>query len=138
MEPFAAYGHALASVALFALIVMVFSPLSAIQKAKRGLAPGAEPAADYGDLAYRLHRVFSNGTDSLAIFVAVTGVSVLAGANPFWVNLLAAAALVSRVAMIVLHAGAIGKADNGARSIAYVVGLLCMLILGVLGLVAAL
>ncbi len=137
MESFVAYGHALASVALFAMIVMVFSPLSAIQKGKKGLAPGAEPAADYADIAYRLHRIFENGTDSLAIFAAVTGVAILAGASPVWVNLLASLVLVARVVMIFLHLKAIGSPHNGARSVAYVAGWLCMLVLAILGLVAA-
>lgn len=137
MEPFAAYSHALASVALFAIVVMLFSPLSAIQKGKKGLAPGAEPAADYSDIAYRLHRVFENGTDTLAIFAAVTGVAILAGASPFWVNLLAALVLVFRVVMVVIHVQGLGSPHNGPRSIAYVLGWLCMLGLAILGLVAA-
>lgn len=137
MELFAPYAHALASVALFAVVVMAFSPFSALQKGKKGLAPGAEPPADYADPAYRLHRVFQNGTDTLAIFVAVTMVAVLAGADPFWVNLLASLVLVSRIVMIVLHVAAIGSPHNGPRSIAYVAGWLCMLVLAILGLVAA-
>jgi uncharacterized MAPEG superfamily protein len=137
MEPFDAYGHALASVALFALIVMVFSPLSAIEKGKKGLAPGAEPKADYADRTYRLHRVFANGTDSLTIFAAVTVVAILAGASPFWVNLLASLTLVARGVMIVLHVGAIGQPHNGPRSFAYVAGMICMFALAALGLVAA-
>lgn len=137
MEQFAAYGHALASVALFAVIVMLFSPLSAIQKGKQGLAPGAEPPADYSNLAYRLHRVFENGADSLTIFAAVTGVAILAGASPFWVNLLASLVLVFRVIMVFIHVRGLGSPHNGPRSFAYVAGWLCMMALAILGAVAA-
>ncbi|MDU9002657.1 MAPEG family protein [Sedimentitalea todarodis] len=138
METFGAYGPVLASVALFAVVVMLFSPLSALQKGKQGLAPGAEPAADYSDLAYRLHRVFENGTDTLSIFLATAGIAVLAGASPFWINLLAALTLASRLFMIFVHVAAIGSPHNGLRSIAYVVGWVCMLAMAILGLVALL
>lgn len=138
MDSFAAYAPALASVAIFAVVVMLFSPLSAIQKGKQGLAPGAEPAADYSDLAYRLHRVFENGTDTLSIFVATAGVAILAGANPFWINLLAGLTLASRLIMIFLHVAAVGNPHNGPRSFAYVGGWFCMLVMAILGLVALL
>ncbi|WP_424986047.1 MAPEG family protein [Microbulbifer sp. S227A] len=138
MEAFQPYAPALASVVLFALVVMLFSPLSAIQKGKQGLAPGAEPAADYGNPAYRLHRVFQNGTDTLGFFVATAGVAILAGASPFWINLLSGLVLITRLVMIALHVSGTGSPHNGPRSFAYVGGWLCMFAMGVLGLVALL
>ncbi len=137
MEAFTAYSHALASVALFAVIVMLLSPLSAVKKGGKGLAPGAEPPQDYSDPVYRMHRAFQNGADTLGIFVAVTGVAILTGVSPFWVNLLASLVFVSRVIMLVIHLRGVGSPHNGPRSFAYVAGWLCMMILAILGLVAA-
>ncbi|AVO37208.1 MAPEG family protein [Pukyongiella litopenaei] len=137
MDTFAAYSHAIASVALFALIVLALSPLSALRKGAQGLAPGAEPVADYADPAYRLHRAFQNGSDTLGIFVAVTAAAILAGASPVWVNWLASLVLVSRIVMLVVHLRGIGQPHSGPRSFAYVAGWLCMVLLALSAVVAA-
>ena len=56
MEQFSEYGHALASVALFALIALFLNPLVGIMREKAGLAPGEMPRADYRDRTYRIAR----------------------------------------------------------------------------------
>ncbi|MFD3189289.1 MAPEG family protein [Sedimentitalea sp. HM32M-2] len=136
METFTAYSHALASLVLFALIVLILSPLSAIQKQKAGLAPGATPPGDYGDMAYRLNRAYLNGTETLPAFLTVTAVAILAGASVFWVNLLASLVLVSRVLMLIFHLRGMGSPYNGPRTFSYVAGWACLAVLGVLALAA--
>lgn len=136
MENFGEYSHAFASLVLFTLIVLLLSPFSALSKQKAGMSPGATPANDYSDRAYRLNRAYLNGTETLPAFLAVAGVAILAGANPFWVNLLASLVLVFRVLMLVFHVGGIGSPFNGPRTFAYVAGWICLIILGVLALVA--
>ncbi|MBO9450253.1 MAPEG family protein [Tropicibacter sp. R16_0] len=136
MEGFAEYSHAIASLVLFTLVVLALSPFSALAKAGKGLAPGATPEQDYSDKAYRLNRAYLNGTETLPAFVAVTVAAMLAGASPFWVNLLASVVLVSRIIMLVIHLRGIGQPNNGPRSVFYVLGWACMVALGIMALVA--
>ncbi|QDI75371.1 MULTISPECIES: MAPEG family protein [Leisingera] len=126
MDVFAAYSHALAALVIFTLIILALSPVSALAKQKAGLAPGATPREDYADKAYRLNRAYLNGCETLPAFLTVTLVAILAGAAPFWVNLLASLVLVSRMVMIVIHLRGAGKPHGGLRSVFYVIGWACM------------
>ena len=102
------------------------------------MAPGATPSEDYSDPAYRLHRAYQNGAETLPVFATVTIAAILAGASPFWVNLLASLALVTRVAMLVVHLRGIGKPHSGIRSVFYVAGWACMLVTGILAIAGVL
>lgn len=137
MEVFAEYSHAIASLVIFTLIVLIMSPFSALAKQGKGLAPGATPDQDYSDRAYRLNRAYLNGTETLPAFLSVTVAAILLGVSPFWVNLLSSVALVARVIMLVVHLRGIGKPNSGLRSVFYVLGWLCMVVLGLMALVAA-
>lgn len=130
------YAHALASLVLFTLVVLALSPFSALAKAGKGLAPGATPKQDYADKAYRLNRAYLNGTETLPAFLTVTVAAVLAGASPFWVNLLASLFLVARLIMLVIHLQGVGKPHSGLRSVFYVAGWACLVVLGIMALVA--
>lgn len=136
METFAAYSHALAALIGFAVIVLGLSPFSALAKQKAGLAPGATPEQDYASKAYRLNRAYLNGCETLPAFLTVTVVAILAGAAPFWVNLLASLVLVTRALMMIVHIGGAGKAQGGLRTVFYVTGWAFMLGLAILTLVA--
>lgn len=137
MEAYAEYCHAIASVVIFTLIVLFLSPFSALAKQGKGLAPGATPDQDYADKAYRLNRAYLNGTETLPAFLAVTIAAILLGVSPFWVNLLASLALVARVVMLVIHLRGLGQPHSGVRSVFYVVGWACMVVLGLMSFVAA-
>ncbi|MCX8951835.1 MULTISPECIES: MAPEG family protein [unclassified Ruegeria] len=137
MEVFAEYSHAIASVVLFTLVVLFLAPFSALAKQAKGLAPGATPEQDYADKAYRLNRAYLNGTETLPAFVTVITAAILLGVSPFWVNLLASVALVARLAMLVVHLKGIGKPSSGPRTILYVIGWACMVVIGLMALVAA-
>ncbi|MTI01854.1 MAPEG family protein [Roseibium sp. RKSG952] len=137
MELFAEYSHAIASLVIFTLIVLLLSPFSALAKASKGLAPGATPDQDYSEKAYRLNRAYLNGTETLPAFLTVTVAAILLGASPFWVNLLASIALVARVVMLIVHIRGVGKPHSGLRSVLYVIGWACMMVLGVMALVAS-
>ncbi|WP_299665998.1 MAPEG family protein [uncultured Ruegeria sp.] len=137
MEVYAEYSHAIASLVIFTLIILFMSPFSALAKAGKGLAPGATPEQDYSDKAYRLNRAYLNGTETLPAFLAVTIAAILLGGSPFWVNLLASLALLARIVMLVIHLRGIGQPHSGLRSVTYVVGWACMVILGLIALVAA-
>ncbi|SLN18169.1 MAPEG family protein [Ruegeria meonggei] len=137
MEVFADYGHAVASVVIFTLVVLFMAPFTALAKQGKGLAPGATPDQDYGDQAYRLNRAYLNGTETLPAFAAVTVAAILMGVNPFWVNLLASVALLARLLMLFVHLRGIGKPNAGPRSILYVLAWVCMFVMGLMALVAA-
>lgn len=136
MDSFASYGHAVVAMALVGLMALVMGPLVGRKKSLAGLAPGAEPAADYSSAVYRWHRAYLNLTESLVGFVAVTLAAMLAGAAPFWVNLLAAVFLVARFAVVVIHVRGIGRADAGLRSLAFGTGLfacICLALFAIAG-----
>lgn len=135
MEAFAAYSHALAALVIFTLIILALSPFTGLAKQKAGLAPGATPPEDYAQWAYRLHRAYLNGCETLPAFLTVTAAAILAGAAPFWVNLLASLVLVSRGIMIAVHLRGIGRPHSGLRSVFYVIGWACMAGLAILTLV---
>ena len=138
MESFAEYGHAIASLVLFAVIILLLSPLSALAKQKGGMAPGATPSEDYADRAYRLNRAYLNGTETLPAFLTVTVGAMLAAVDPFWVNVLASVFLVSRVLMLAIHIGGVGAPHSGLRSVTYVLGWACLVAIAVMTLVAVL
>ena len=137
MEAFVEYAHAIASLVIFTLVVLLLAPFSALAKQSKGLAPGATPEQDYGDKAYRLNRAYLNGTETLPAFAIVVVAAILLGVSPFWVNLLASIALVARLVMLVVHIRGIGKPNTGLRSVLYVLAWACMFVLGVMALVAA-
>ncbi len=134
MEQFAAYGHAIVAMAGMAIFGLFLSPLSAMRKSKLGLAPGAEPTADYTSEVYRWHRAYGNLAETMGFFVACTMAAILAGANPFWVNLLASIFFISRVVLAVVHIGGIGKPDMSARSFIYVAGWLACVLLALMAI----
>ncbi len=137
MEQFAEYAHAIVSVAVWALLVLILNLISVLPKAGLGLAPGETPKADYADKVYRTERSYVNSVESLAIMVAVVGAAILAGASPFWVNLLASIALLSRIAMVFVHIKGIGKPVQGPRTILFVVGWAMQILIALMAIFAA-
>ncbi len=132
MDGFMEYGHALVAMAGVAILALVLSPLSAMKKTAKGLAPGSQPEPDYNDACYRWHRTYANLTESIGTFVAVTVVAMLAGVSPFWVNLLASAFLIIRIVLAVVHIKGIGGPDMSVRSFTYVAGWLVCLVLAIM------
>ena len=138
MEGLSEYGHALVAMAGVSVVALLLSPLSAMRKTAAGLAPGAEPEADYDNKTYRFHRCYANLTESIGVFAAVTVAAILAGAAPFWVNTFASIFLAVRILLVFVHINGIGKPDMGLRSFSYVAGWLMCIGLAVLAIGAAL
>ncbi len=135
MEQFAAYGHAIVAMAGTAIFGLLLSPLSAMRKTKIGLAPGSEPEADYSSSVYRWHRCYANLSETMGYFLAVTVAAMLAGASPFWVNLLASIFFVSRLVLAFVHIRGLGRPDMSLRSFSYVGGWAVCVILGLMAIV---
>ncbi len=132
-DVFAPYGHALASLGGWALLMLVLSFVSIIGSPKVRTQSG-QPARDYADPYYRRARAFQNAVEIAGPFVAATVAAILTGASPFWVNLLASVFLVSRIAMVVVH---IGTQLQPLRSICWMVGYVCCAALAVLAILGA-
>ncbi|MSU88922.1 MAPEG family protein [Rhodobacteraceae bacterium 2CG4] len=137
MDAITGYAHAIVSLALFAVLALALNPWAGIARGRAGLVPGQMPEPDYASRAFRITRSYQNTVEMTGVFAAVVAAAVLAGANPFWVNLLASLALVSRIAMIFVHVQGIGKANNGLRTIFFVAGWAMMLLLALIAAVAA-
>lgn len=120
---FAPYSHAMAALAGWALLMMAAAVLS-VAKAPRERTPSGLPVRDYADPGYRAHRALGNAMEAAGPFVAATVAAILAGASPFWVNLLASVFLVARVAMLAIH---VGTENQPARSATWAVGMICVL-----------
>ncbi len=137
MEQFAQYGHAIVAVAVWALISLGLNLVSVLPKAGLSLAPGETPRADYADKVYRTERAYINTTESLAVMAAVVTAAILAGASPFWVNLFASLALLSRIAMVVVHMRGIGKPVGGPRTGFFVLGWGLQILIALMAIFAA-
>lgn len=133
-EIFAPYAPALAVLAGWALLMIVLAFLS-VRATPRARTDGGLPVRDYSDPAYRRSRAHLNAVENAGPFVAATAAAILAGAAPFWVNLLALLFLVARIAMAVVH---IGTENQPMRSLCFIAGLLCSLGLILLALLGAL
>lgn len=134
MDAFAAYSHALASLALWGVMISVLGALSTRGRSAENRCDCGKPKRNYDDPAYRSERAFMNAVESSGPFIAVTVAAVLLGAAPFWVNVFASAFIVARLAMAFVH---IRTTNQPMRSVFFGVGLLCILALAILPLGAA-
>ncbi|MFY9211683.1 MAG: MAPEG family protein [Aestuariivita sp.] len=135
MDIFAPYAHAIASLAIWPLIITVLSMV-----ATRGLTPenrteSGQPRRNYDDRAYRAHRAFMNALEASGPFIAAVLAAILSGASPVWVNIFASVFIVSRIAVAFVH---IGTTNQPMRSLVWMVGLISILGLVVMALMAVL
>lgn len=138
MEAFSAYGLAMISIAGCALIGLVLGPVSAARNGARGVVSGSLPQPDYADPAYRWSRAHLNLTEMMGLFAAAAMAAILAGANPFWVNLLACVFFLGRIAVAIVHISGVGKPDAGPRTMVFTIGWLASIALAILAIFAAL
>ncbi|WP_037227041.1 MAPEG family protein [Roseobacter sp. GAI101] len=134
MDAFAAYSHALASLALWGVMISVLGAFSTRGRSAENRCDCGKPKRNYDDPAYRSERAFMNAVESSGPFIAVTVAAVLLGAAPFWVNVFASVFIVARLAMAFVH---IRTTNQPMRSVFFGVGLLCILALAILALGAA-
>lgn len=124
MEIFEPYGHALAAMALWAVMVFVLSALSTVGRTAEARCDCGKPKRDYSDPVYRRERAFMNAIEGAGPFVAVTVAAILSGGTPFVVNLLASVYLVARIAMAFVH---IRTENQKMRSVFFMIGMLSIL-----------
>lgn len=134
MIEFDAYSHAIASLALWPILQIVLSMLSNVGLSAENRTASGHPKREYSDPAYRRSRAFANAIEMSGPFIAATVAAILAGAAPFWVNLLASVFIVSRIVTAVVH---IRTEIQTLRSATWMVGLLCVVILAIMAVRAA-
>lgn len=134
MDQFAAYSHSFASLAGFAVLVLVLGALSTIGRNAENRCACGQVKRDYSDVVYRRGRAFLNAQEAAAPFVAATLAAVFVGAAPFWVNLFASVFLIARIAVAFVH---IGTTNQPLRSAVWAIGLLCTLALAVMAIKGA-
>ncbi|MCX7566250.1 MAPEG family protein [Sulfitobacter sp. F26169L] len=134
MDQFAQYSHAIASLALWALLVVGLSLNSTRGRTAENRCGCGKPKRDYSDPAYRSERAFMNAVETSGPYVAATLAAMLAGASPLMVNILASVFLVSRLVMAFVH---IRTENQAMRSVSYVIGWFCIIITAVLAVIAA-
>lgn len=138
MEAFSGYAHAIASLAIFAIITLLLSPMAGAARNRAGVAAGAMPPADYSNRDFRICRAYQNATENIGIFAVVVLAAVLAGASPFWVNLFASLFVVFRIVMLYVHIAGIGAGkEPGPRTILFVLGWLMLLLIAIMALIGA-
>ena len=135
MEAFSPYGHAIASLAIWAFIVMVLTGLSTRGRVTDQRCGCGKPVRDYTNQWYRSERAFMNAVEASGPFIGATVAAILAGAVPFWVNLFASVFIAARIVMAYVH---IGTTNQPLRSTFWAVGVLCVTGLILLTLVAVL
>lgn len=133
MEIFAPYGHAIASLALWAVIISVLAALSTRWLTPENRCGCGKPLRNYDDRGYRSHRAFLNAIEASGPFIAAVLAAILSGAAPFWVNLFASVFVVARIVVAYVH---IGTTNQPMRSAIWSVGLFCILGLVVTALLA--
>ena len=137
MEQFSEYSAAIVSLAVFAMLGLLLNPIGAALKSSEGITAGSMPEADYENRTYRINRAYLNAAEMAGFFAIVTVAAILAGASPFWVNLLATVFLLSRLVVAFIHIRGIGAENMGPRTMIFVVGWAACLILGLMAIVAA-
>lgn len=140
MEMFAEYGHAIIAVLIYALLAQVLNAATGIKKGSLNMAPGENYAPDFNNPAYRLDRAYMNTIEMLAFFAPIVAFAILAGADPFIVNIAASAALILRVLINVLMIRGVGKGYGGIRTnmiILHSIANIAMVLLGVAAVFSA-
>lgn len=103
MEIFDPYSHAIASLALWGLLMIALSMMST-----RGMRPedrteSGVPKRDYAVPSYRRYRAFQNAIETSPAFITTTLAAILAGTSPLLVNIFASAFMLARLAMAFVH-----------------------------------
>ena len=134
MDLFAAYSHAIASLGLWSILICLLAAYSTVGRAPENRCDCGKPKRNYDDPVYRSERAFMNAVESSGPFIAATVAAILIGASPFWVNIFASLFIVARVGMAFVH---LRTTNQPARSLFFVLGLVCVLALVVMTIGAA-
>jgi uncharacterized MAPEG superfamily protein len=132
------YLPALLALAVVCLAVqlqsMLTAPLAFLRKQQ---APGMPLQGDHSLLSFRVLRTHLNSVESLAPFGFSLLLAMLLAASANWVNGLAIAHAAFRLLYWAVYYSGIGKVAGGIRTLCFVGGLSCNLVLLLMALYAA-
>jgi uncharacterized MAPEG superfamily protein len=133
----AEYRLAFVVLAALALMTMVQALLTApLGFIKEEQVPGMPLNLDHSALSFRALRTHSNSAENVPVFAVTVMVAVVAGVGPVWVQGIAVAYLVCRLAFWGIYYAGVGKVAGGPRTLAFVGGMLCNIALAVMAIVA--
>lgn len=138
MDQFASYGHAILSLVIMAVLAQVLNAMTGIKKGNNKMTPGATYQPDFTNPGYRLDRAHMNGVENLGIVTAAIVGAMLAGASPFWVNILASVILLTRLVYTFFYVRGLGGGYGGARTGLAVLSSACVVCLAIMTAVAVL
>lgn len=133
------YQPAILALIILTLIVLIQAFLGALFGFVKGdETPGVPAKGGHGDMGFRALRTYQNSVENLPAFAVALIVAIAAGAGASMVNGLAWAHVGLRVIYWTIYYTGVGKPAGGPRSLAYVLGWLANLVLGVVALFALL
>ena len=137
--PFLAnYQLSFAILAALSLATLVQNFLTALAFRTEEQMPGMPLNFDHSKLSFRVLRTYSNSTETLPMFGWALLIAVVAGASPSLVNWLAGIYFVFRMAFWAIYYSGVGRIAGGARTIAFVGGLVTNIVLAITALWAVL
>ncbi len=98
--------------------------------------PGKAVEGDHRELSWRVYRVHQNSVENFSPFAATVIAGILVGASASLVNLLAMVHVIARLVHWFIYSQGIGAVASGPRTISYVIGFACNILLAVVVLVA--
>ena len=134
MEIFDPYSHALASMAGYALLMIVLSAMSVAGRTAENRCECGQPKRNYDDVAYRRNRAFMNAIETAGPFVMALMAAILTGGSAMWVNIFASVFLIARIATAFVH---IATVNQMLRSASWFVSVICVIALALIGVLGA-
>lgn len=133
------YSTALLCLMILVLIIGVQSLISTyVNLLKGGGTPGKIVEGNHEESPWRLYRVHQNSIENFSLFAATVVAGVLVGASAGWINALAVIHLIARLVHWFVYSKGIGAVAAGPRTISFVVGFTCNLVMALVVLVALL
>lgn len=134
-----AYQPAIVAATLLCLLVLAQTGLGVVFGIVMGREePGGKYRGDYSEFGFRTLRTYINSTETLAVFAFSLLLAILAGADPGWVNWLAALYVAARGLHWVFYYAGAGPNVGGPRTMAFVTGWIINILLAAVALLALL
>lgn len=130
----ALYGPTILAMVLAGFLLVLQLIVADVAAIRAGHKPGHPIPADSGSFIFRAARAHANTNESISAFMLFAVAAILAGANPYWLNMLSLAYLGCRAG----HMAAYYAGLSLIRSIFFGVSLLVLLSMFVVVLRSAL
>ena len=134
-ELVATYELAILSLIALSLMTLAQSFIGAVFGLVLGPSvPGMPPEGDHSQFGHRTLRTSQNTVENLPAFAIAAVAAIAVGADPWTVNMLAAAFVSTRLLYWVVYYANIGAHAGGPRTLLYVLGITANAALGVVAL----